>query len=129
MALVYLAAAWAAGIWLAHGAWQAGWATCAGPPRPLVAACLAVPLAGLALGRRRPRRRWPALVLAALLLGGLRYLLHPFEPCPTARELAFYNGQPSQPVWATVIGTVVRPPERLVASTRAAEPFGAWISS
>lgn len=111
MTLVYLAGAWALGIWLARVAWSAGWMTC-NTPGPLAwASLLLLPLIGLLLGRGNPRVRWPASLVLFLLLGGLRYQWQPFQPCLTADDLAFYNGTAEQPVWATVTGTVVRPPE------------------
>ena len=111
MTLVTIAIAWAVGIWVVRGAWEVGLFGCNTPSLPAAASLLAVPLAGLLLGRRKPRLRLPATLLLFLLLGGLRYQLHPFDPCPAGGDLAFYNGTTEQPKWATVVGTVVRPPE------------------
>jgi len=111
VALVYLAVAWASGIWLARVAWSLGWLGCDRPGQWVALGLLLVPLAGLGLSRRTPALRMPATLLLFLLLGGLRYQLHPFQPCFTAGDLAYYNGSEAEPVLATVTGVVTRPPE------------------
>ena len=111
MTLVTIAIAWAVGIWVMRGAWEVGLFGCKAPSLPAAAGLLIMPIAGFLLGRRKPRLRLPATLLLFLLLGGLRYQLHPFDPCPVSDDLAFYNGTAEQPKWATVVGTVVRPPE------------------
>lgn len=114
MTLVYLAIAWAVGIWLSRWLWSLGIFGCTAPAAWLWAVALAAPLAGLAAARRWPR--WPAaslalLMLLFLLLGALRFHLTPFTPCLTPQNLAYYNGSPEQPVRATVTGVVLRPPD------------------
>jgi competence protein ComEC len=75
---------------------------------------LAATLAGLVAARRRYRRpavrSAPALLLV-LLLGALRFHLTPFTPCFTPGDLAYYRGSAERPVWATVTGVVLRPPD------------------
>lgn len=118
MALVYLAIAWSLGIWLARVGWSAGWMDCAKPALPAWIAMLLLPLAGLLLGRRWSGVRLPAVGLLLLLLGAWRYQAHPFEPCFSPQDLAFYNGSAAEPAWATVIGLVERPPEPRSAGQR-----------
>ena len=115
MTLVYLAVAWAAGIWLSRWLWSLGVLGCDAPAPWVWAGLLAAPLAGLAVARRRQPRQ-PAVTLALLmglflLLGALRFHLTPFTPCLGAGDLAYYNGSVQQPVRATVTGVVLRPPE------------------
>lgn len=111
MTLVYLTVAWAVGIWLGRWMWSAGIFGCAAPAAWVWVIALAAPLAGLAVGRWRPRGRLPALLLLFLILGLLRYHLNPFSPCFTTQDMAFYHGTLEEPVWATVTGVVQRPPE------------------
>ncbi|MDW8317559.1 MAG: ComEC/Rec2 family competence protein [Anaerolineae bacterium] len=111
MALVYLIAAWGLGIWLGRAAWSAGLMECTSPGPLAWAGLLAAPAAGLAAAQRRPGWRLPMALLLAALLGALRYQLHPFEPCFTPLDLAFYRGTEDAPVRATVVGAVIRPPE------------------
>jgi competence protein ComEC len=111
MTLVYLAVAWAVGIWLSRWLWSLGVFGCAAPAGWVWAAAVAIPLAGLALTRRRPRWRLPAAMLLLLILGALRFQLTPYTPCLTAADLAFYNGGAERPVRATVTGVVLRPPD------------------
>ncbi len=115
MTLVYLAVAWAVGIWLSRWLWSLGVFGCTAPAPWLWVAALAAPLAGLIAARRWPPR-WPAaslalLMLLFLLLGALRFHLSPFTPCVTPQDLAHYNGSPERPVRATVTGVVLRPPD------------------
>ena len=114
MTLVYLAVAWAAGIWLARAAWAAGWLGCAAPPVWLWGLLLVLPAAILWVqwrGQRPYRPRLAVACLLFLLLGAGRYHLSPFTPCWNAGNLAFYNGSLQAPTWATVTGIVQRPPE------------------
>ncbi len=111
MLLVLLAVAWAIGLAAARGAWDLGLWGCHGPGPWTWAGLLVLPVAGLGLGHRWPRWRRPAGLLLCLLLGAARYQLHPATPCFAPRDLAFYNGTVDAPAWATVTGTVVRPPE------------------
>lgn len=116
MALVYVIAAWGLGIWLGRVAWSLGLMGCQSPGLLAWMGLLAAPAAGLAAAQRaaaqqRPIWRLLAALALALLLGALRYQLHPFEPCFTAKDLAYYRGNEDAPVRATVVGTVVRPPE------------------
>ncbi len=111
MTLVYLAVAWAVGIWLSRWLWSLGVFGCHAPAAWLWAAALAAPLAGLVGARQRPGWRLPALLLLFVLLGGLRFQLSPFTPCFSPADLAYHNGSPEQPVRATVTGVVLRPPD------------------
>jgi len=111
MALVYLAVAWAVGIWLSRWLWSLGVFGCAAPTGWLWAPALAAPLAGLVVARKRPRGRLPSVLLLLLLLGALRFQLTPFTPCFTPGDLAYYNGTAEQPTWATVTGVVLHPPD------------------
>ncbi len=111
MTLVYLAVAWAVGIWLSRWLWSLGVFGCAAPAAWLWAGALAAPLAGLAVARQQPRWRLPAVLLLFLVLGALRFQLTPFTPCFTPDDLAYYNGTLDDPAWATVTGVVLRPPE------------------
>lgn len=113
MTLVYLIAAWAVGVWLGRLAWSTGLMGCAAPGPLIWAGLLALPAAGLAIGRRRSHWLLPSSLLLAALLGALRFQLHPFQPCFSPNDLAFYNGDADHPVWATVVGVVNRPTEEL----------------
>ncbi|MCX6028674.1 MAG: ComEC/Rec2 family competence protein [Chloroflexi bacterium] len=140
MTLVYLALAWACGIWLAHLLWMQGALGCATPQWPFgVLATAAVvwvlggryltpnpsparrgesvsPLPGRLLASRAAGEggregRFAAALLVFLLLGAWRYHAHPFAACPTAADLAFYNGDEKHTVYATVEGVVVGYPD------------------
>lgn len=111
MTLVYLAVAWAVGIWLARWAWSLGILGCAAPSPWIWGVLLTAPLAGLIASRRRPRWRLPAALGLFLALGALRFHLAPLTPCFTPTDLAFHNGNLERPAWATVTGVVQRPPE------------------
>ncbi|MEA3334825.1 MAG: ComEC/Rec2 family competence protein [Chloroflexota bacterium] len=111
MTLVILILVWAAGLWLAHGAWSLGLLGCHTPFAYLGAATGGLILFTSVLAVRRPTLRVPSALILLLLLGMLRYHLHPFTPCLTPGDLAFYNGTPTEPTWATITGTIVRPPE------------------
>ncbi len=52
-----------------------------------------------------------AALLFILLLGAWRYQSHPFAACPTAADLAFYNGDDRRTVRATVEGVVIGYPD------------------
>ena len=58
--------------------------------------------------RRRPAVRLVAILLAFSILGAWRYAVHPYAACPSPVDLAFYNGDEKQAVWATVEGVVGR---------------------
>lgn len=111
MTLVYLAVAWAVGIWLARWAWSQGVLSCGAPEPWIWGVILAAPLAGLIVSRWKPRWRLPAALGLFLAVGALRFHLAPFTPCFTSADLAFHNGSLEQPAWATVTGVVQRPPE------------------
>ncbi len=111
MTLVYLAVAWAVGIWLSRWMWSLGVFTCAAPAAWLWVMALMAPLAVLFVARKRPRWRLPAVLLLFLLLGALRFQLTPFTPCFNPHDLAYYNGTPEDPAWATVTGVVLQPPD------------------
>lgn len=72
---------------------------------------LLLAILGLVLGRRNQILRLAATGLLCLILGSLRFQLHPFDPCFNQRGLAYYNGRDEEPAWATLVGTIVRPPE------------------
>lgn len=133
--LVYLAVAWAAGIWLAQFLWAQGLLGCATPRWPF--AVLAVVAAGVgSLNLRRsappssvpekkrddllstPRKgrvggkaRLAAFLSIFLILGAWRYQTHPFAACPDPRDLAFYNGDEAHPSRATVEGVIIGFPD------------------
>lgn len=111
MTLVYLAVAWALGIWLSRWLWSLGVFGCAAPTEWAWGALMAAAAAGLALAWRRPRGRLPASMGLLLVLGALRFQLTPYTPCLTPDDLAFYNGDAQRPVRAAVTGVVLRPPE------------------
>lgn len=111
MTLVYLAVAWALGIWLSRWLWSLGVFGCAAPARWVWAVAVTAAAAGLALAWRRPRGRLPASLGLLLVLGALRFQFTPYTPCLAAGDLAFYNGDLRRPVRATVTGLVQRPPE------------------
>lgn len=111
MTLVYLAVAWALGIWLSRWLWSLGVFGCAAPTEWVWGALMAAAAAGLALAWRRPRGRLPASMGLLLVLGALRFQLTPYTPCLTPDDLAFYNGDAQRPVRAAVTGVVLRPPE------------------
>jgi len=110
MTLIYLTLAWLCGILLSHLLWSQRLIGCTTPGWPFGAAAGAAFLALLML-RRHPRARLASLLLLALILGSWRYQSHPFAPCPTASDLAFYNGNEQHSVWATVEGVVVGYPD------------------
>ncbi len=110
MALLYVAIAAMMGVWLGRLAWDAGLVGCDFPTWLWLAPLIALPFTPL-LNRLRPAHaplRWPisagfrapatgipwGLVAAcalALLLGAFRYTSHPFTPCFTPNDLAYYN--------------------------------------
>jgi competence protein ComEC len=66
----------------------------------------------------RPGRPWDGIgvrgvvaLLLFLILGAWRYQAHPFAACPTADDLAFYNGDERRTVYATIEGIVVGYPD------------------
>jgi competence protein ComEC len=110
MTLVYLTLAWIAGILLAHVLWSLGTVGCTTPGWPLGLLAAAAALAAIIL-RCRPAVRLAAVLLAFCLLGAWRYQAHPYAACPTPEQLAFYNGDEKEPVWATVEGIVIGYPD------------------
>ena len=46
------------------------------------------------------------MLFAVCILGAWRYTAHPYAACPSPADLAFYNGDEKQAVWATVEGVV-----------------------
>lgn len=117
MTLVYLAAAWAMGIWLARWAWDAGWIHCTRPTMLAWGGALgALMLLWLSARRLSPQQRatrgkLAVACLLAALLGAARYQLAPFTPCWGPHDVAFYNGSLEQPAWVTLSGVVQQPPE------------------
>ncbi|MCX7669450.1 MAG: ComEC/Rec2 family competence protein, partial [Anaerolineae bacterium] len=110
MALVYLALAWCAGIWLAHQLWGLGVIGCRTAAAALAAPALIALIVAGALRRRRAIRG-PAILLAVALLGAWRYQAQPFVACPAPDRLATYNGTAAAPVQATVEGVIVGYPD------------------
>jgi competence protein ComEC len=116
MTLLYLTLAWACGILLSHLLWSQGAIGCETPAWPFgLAAGLAA--AVLVLLRRRPPARIVTAAALFLLLGAWRYDAHPFAPCPTPADLAFYNGQASQGPKAVVEGIIAGYPDARETST------------
>jgi len=110
MTLLYLTLAWAGGILLSHLLWSQGAIGCETPAWPFgLAAGLAA--AALILMRRQPSARLVAAAALFLLLGAWRYDAHPFAPCPTPADLAFYNGQASQGPEIVVEGIITGYPD------------------
>jgi len=105
MPLVYLTCAWITGILLAHTLWSLDLIGCTTPGWPFgaLAGC-AVLIANLL--RRRPAIRLAVILLTFSILGAWRYAAHPDAACPSPADLAFYNGDEKQAVWATVEGVV-----------------------
>ncbi len=60
---------------------------------------------------RRTAFRFAVVLLAFVVLGAWRYTTHPFAACPSPNDLAFYNGDEKQMVWATVEGMVAGYPD------------------
>ena len=110
MTLVYLTAAWIGGIVLAHLLWSQGAIGCATPDWPCAAAAGALALAAAAF-RRRPAERLAAILLLTGILGGWRYLAHPYAACPSPQDLAFYQGDDTDGVWVTAEGVVADYPD------------------
>ena len=110
MTLVYLTLAWIAGILLAYALWSLDFVGCATPGWPLGVMAASVAFAAILL-RRRPAIRLAAVLLSFCLLGVWRYHAHPFAVCPTPVDLAFYNGDEKNAVWATVEGVVAGYPD------------------
>ncbi len=107
MTLIYLSAAWACGICLAHLLWSQGALNCASPAWP--AALLAGLMAGLAITmRRRPSARRAACLLLFLLLGLARYQAQPFAACAGPEDIAYYNDRES---YATIEGVIAAYPD------------------
>lgn len=111
MTLVYLAIAWAVGIWLARWAWSVGLFGCSTPPLWAWGGVIALAVTALVVTWRKQTVRLPAVCLLLLIAGAARYQLSPFTPCFTPQDLAFYNGTLAEPAWATVTGIVQQPPE------------------
>jgi len=105
MTLVYLTLAWIAGILLAHTLWSLQLIGCATPGWPFSALAAVAVIIAILL-RRRTAIRLTALLFAVCLLGTWRYTAHPYAACPSPVDLAFYNGDEKQAVWATVEGAV-----------------------
>ena len=110
MTLVYLTLAWIAGILLAHTLWSLDLVGCATPGLPFGALAGSTVLAALIL-RRRPAVRLATILMAFGILGAWRYTAHPYAACPSPVDLAFYNGDEKQMVWATVEGVVAGYPD------------------
>jgi competence protein ComEC len=105
MTLVYLTLAWIAGILLAHTLWSLQLIRCATPGWPFSVLAAAAVIIAILL-RQRTAIRLAALLIAVCLLGTWRYAAHPYAACPSPVDLAFYNGDEKQAVWATVEGVV-----------------------
>ncbi|MCX7707630.1 MAG: DUF4131 domain-containing protein, partial [Anaerolineae bacterium] len=110
MLLVYLTIAWAGGILLAQGLWQAGLLGCSVPAWPWAVPAAGSLMAGL-VARKSPHRRLMALILLFLLLAGWRYHAHALAACPTPAHLAYYNGDEARPARVTVEGVVIGYPD------------------
>ncbi len=110
MTLVYLTVAWIGGILLARLLWSQGVIGCTTPSWPFALSAGLVALAAVLL-RRRPQERMAAVVLLFCILGAWRYQAHPYAACPTADDLAFYNGDEKRAVWAAVEGVVAAYPD------------------
>ena len=110
MTLVYLTLAWIAGILLAHTLWSLDLIGCTTPGWPFGALAGCAVLTAILL-RRRPAVRLAAILLAFSILGAWRYTAHPYAACPSPADLAFYNGDEKQAVWATVEGVVAGYPD------------------
>ena len=110
MTLVYLTCAWIAGILLAHTLWSLDLIGCTTPGWPLCVLAGCAVLIALLL-RRRPAVRLAAILLAFSIFGAWRYTVYPYAACPSPSDLAFYNGDERQAVWATVEGVVVGYPD------------------
>ena len=110
MTLVYLTLAWIAGILLAHTLWSLDLIGCATPGWPFGVLAGCAVLTAILL-RRRPAVRLAAILLAFSILGAWRYAAHPYAACPSPADLAFYNGDEKQAVWATVEGVVAGYPD------------------
>jgi competence protein ComEC len=110
MTLVYFTLAWIAGILLAHTLWSLDLIGCTTPGWPFGALAGCAVLAAVIL-HRRPAIRLAAILLAFSILGAWRYAAHPYAACPSQADLAFYNGDEKQAVWATVEGVVAGYPD------------------
>ena len=110
MTLVYLTLAWIAGILLAHTLWSLDLFGCAMSRWPLGVLAGSAMLAAIFL-RRRPAVRFSAVLFTFLILGAWRYTAQPFAACPSSTDLAFYNGDEKQAVWAAAEGIVAGYPD------------------
>lgn len=111
MALILLTVAWLVGIAAAHLLWQNGLINSSWPTLPLWASVAGALLVGAWASRRWPPGRLTAIALVFAVLGAWRYQSHPLQPSVTPNDLAYFNGDERQGVWATIEGTVVADPE------------------
>lgn len=110
MTLVYLTVAWICGIFCARWLWSQAVIGCATPGWPFAVLAAMLTLAAIIL-RRRPVERLATVLLLFCVLGAWRYHAHPYAVCPTAGDLAFYNGDDRHSVWVTVEGVVADYPD------------------
>ncbi len=110
MTLLYLVLAWTSGIILGHLLWSQGIIGCETSGWPFAALSGAAFLSVLLLRQRRTARLVSFLVLM-FLLGGWRYHVRPFDPCPTPSDLAFYNDPSPDAAPVILEGNVVGYPD------------------
>lgn len=117
MLMLYLAVFYLVGIGTGHLLWQRGMLTCQLPDWVWVTFLATMPLllwwehstpamsgqtlrwpvsAGFSPPRPALSSRRIVLLSMVLITGLLRYASHPFEPCLTATDLAFYNTFPTE---------------------------------
>ncbi|MCS7220098.1 MAG: DNA internalization-related competence protein ComEC/Rec2 [Anaerolineae bacterium] len=111
MTLILLTIAWLIGIATAHLLWQNGLINSSWPTLPIWAGIAGTLLVGTWALRRWPPGRLATITLLLAVLGIWRYQSHPLQPSVTPNDLAYFNGDERQGVWATIEGTVVADPE------------------
>jgi competence protein ComEC len=126
--LLYLSAAWMAGIALGHELWKFHVLRCSEPGTAAWIAAIAAATAGYAAARRLRRNTTSLWVLISLsaLLGAWRYSAHPQSPCLSPEDVAFYDQR--NPI--VIAGAVSSYPDirdasaRYVISTKSLESGG-----
>ncbi len=114
--LLYLSAAWMAGVAAGHEAWKLHVLKCGSPPTVAWAATVALSIAAYVAFRRLRRYKlslW-SLILLSAVLGVWRYSSHPQSPCLGPKDVASYSQ--SSPV--TIRGIVESYPDIRDTSAR-----------
>ena len=104
--LLYLSAAWMAGIAAGHEAWKLHVLKCGSPPTAAWAAAMALSVAAYVALRRLRRHTLSlgVLLLLSALLGAWRYSAHPESPCLGPKDVA-YHAQSSPVLLRGIVGS------------------------